>query len=44
MKPSLKKTGPWWILPILLGLGGTVIFILLGGDSGPVGAFLYSVF
>lgn len=44
MKLSLKKTGPWWILPVVIGLGGTVLFIVLGGDSGPVADFIYSVF
>ncbi len=42
MKP--KSLGPWWILPVALGLGATALFILLGGDSGPVAGFIYSVF
>jgi len=39
----LKKTGPWWILPIVLGLVATVVFILLG-DAGPTRDFIYSIF
>jgi hypothetical protein len=43
MKFSLKKTGPWWILPILIGLGLTVAFILFG-DMSQTMDFVYTVF